>query len=147
MKMRKKKPSVSNIESSGATEAQIRPSLVWLEMPLPSPSSTPFNKTGRYTVEVVAIDVNGRTSQRKTHTIDVEAWQLQPDPARPGMHVLVVGGSDRDDRISLKPVYRQDEYVRLRINEVDYDIKRTQTVRPGVDSLLVLLKLATIESS
>ncbi len=96
-----------------------------------------FQQTGRYTVEVVAIDVNGRTSQRKTHTIDVEAWQLQPDPARPGMHVLVVGGSDRDDRISLKPVYRQDEYVRLRINEVDYDIKRTQTVGPGVDSLLV----------
>ncbi len=96
-----------------------------------------FQQTGRYTVEVVAIDVNGRTSPRKTHTIDVEAWQLQPDPARPGMHVLVVGGSDRDDRISLKPYFRQDEYVRLRINEIDYDIKRKQTIGPGVDSILV----------
>ena len=49
----------------------------------------------------------------------------------------MIGGSDGDDRITVKPYRNQDDFVRVRINEVDYDIRRQQVFGPNVDSILV----------
>ena len=96
-----------------------------------------YLRAGNYVANVVAKDMGGLVSEVKLYSISIALWQLQPDPARPGKHVLVIGGSDGDDRITVKPYRNQDDFVRVRINEVDYDIRRQQVFGPNVDSILV----------
>jgi uncharacterized delta-60 repeat protein len=96
-----------------------------------------FVAADSYCVSVVAVDIGGLISDTALHSIDIVIWQLQADPLAPGKHVLVVGGSTADDRIHINPYHNTDDYVRVKINEVDYDVRRRQALGPNVDRIEV----------
>ena len=126
-----------NIELTGAMAIRFRLSVVRQETVQGVAIEHTYLSAGNYVAKVVAKDVGSLVSETKLYSIAIGLWQMRPDPARPGKHVLVIGGSDGDDRITVKPYRNKDDFVRVRINEVDYDIRRQQVFGPNVDSILV----------
>lgn len=89
-----------------------------------------------YVVTATAEDQGQNVSTPKQHAITINVFELQDDPRHPGQKVLVVGGSSGADKIHLKPAGDSD-YVRVRINEQETDVRVRFTVAPPIHSYLV----------
>jgi Ca2+-binding RTX toxin-like protein len=95
-----------------------------------------FQASGVYTVRVTPVDQNGLAGVAATRTIEISPWALQDDPLDPGRLVLVIGGSIGNDRMQLSSSHGGD-YVKLKLNELDYDVRLKQTFGPNVGRIVV----------
>ncbi|HXG09859.1 MAG TPA: LamG-like jellyroll fold domain-containing protein [Gemmataceae bacterium] len=62
-----------------------------------------FREAGSWTVRVTATDKDGGVSAVATVTVQTSAIALQPDPADPSKTILVVGGTEGNDRLVFRP--------------------------------------------
>jgi hypothetical protein len=62
-----------------------------------------FRSNGTYVIQVTARDKDGGVSAAVTHTINITAVALQPDPCDPTKMALVVGGTESSDNITITP--------------------------------------------
>ncbi len=76
---------------------------------------------GTYTVTVATRDSDNGTGTMTT-TIEIQQDQLLPDPANPGMFILVIGGSGGDDQIRF-------DTIRNKPNSISVDIRLGLTTR------------------
>jgi hypothetical protein len=90
-----------------------------------------------YTVTVVAVAVGANAGGTATHAIEITAWAVQTLlVAGHSEQVLVVGGTVGDDGIHLREG-RQADWIKVRINEHDDDVRLRGRVTGDIDRIIV----------
>jgi Ca2+-binding RTX toxin-like protein len=99
-----------------------------------------FTDSGTFPVTLTATDQDGHASAPVSQSITITPWaiQTQPDPANPGqtLQVLVVGGSQGDDRIHIVPG-PGGQGIEVRIFEKSSQLLLTQVFTAPVDRIVV----------
>jgi Ca2+-binding RTX toxin-like protein len=69
-----------------------------------------YGKIGSFTIRATATDSSGQVSPVVTHTVQIGAVLLAPDPLAPGKTILLVGGTPGNDRIKVQAVGGKGEF-------------------------------------
>ncbi|MFK7818002.1 MAG: hypothetical protein AB8G99_04745 [Planctomycetaceae bacterium] len=84
-----------------------------------------------YSITVTAVDGRGLSSAEESQLVDIDRYEVQPDPLYPGQTILVVGGSTGSDSIRVRRGHNS-HFLKLRINEWENEVR----IRDSVDTIV-----------